>query len=131
MIQRCENKSNKNFSNYGGRGIKVCIEWHDLENFIRWAYEKGYEERPISDRRNVLSIERINVNGNYEPSNCRWITQEENSRFKSTTNYITINNITKSGTQWSYYIGRSKNYINQMIRRKGLDYVINFLKKDL
>ena len=80
MIQRCENKSNKNFSNYGGRGIKVCIEWHDLENFIRWAYEKGYEERPISDRRNVLSIERINVNGNYEPSNCKWIPLKEQAK---------------------------------------------------
>lgn len=82
MIQRCENRKNPNYQNYGGRGIKVCEEWHDLENFIKWAYNVGYEERTISDRKNVLSIERIDVNGNYEPSNCKWIPFKEQGRNK-------------------------------------------------
>lgn len=77
MIQRCENSKNNSFENYGKRGIKVCKEWHDLKTFIDWAKSTGYEERDINNRSNVLSIERINVNGNYEPSNCKWIPVRE------------------------------------------------------
>ena len=77
MIQRCENSKNNSFENYGKRGIKVCKEWHDLKTFIDWAKSSGYEERDINNRSNVLSIERINVNGNYEPSNCKWIPVRE------------------------------------------------------
>lgn len=82
MIQRCENVNNSSYKNYGGRKIKVCEEWHDLENFIKWAYDNGFEERTISDRKNVLSIERIDVNGNYEPSNCKWIPFKEQGKNK-------------------------------------------------
>lgn len=77
MIQRCENSKNNSFENYGKRGIKICKEWHDLKTFIDWAKSSGYEERDINNRSNVLSIERINVNGNYEPSNCKWIPVRE------------------------------------------------------
>ena len=51
------------------RGIKVCEEWKNYSNFKRWAIESGYKEG--------LTIDRINFNGNYEPDNCRWITQAE------------------------------------------------------
>lgn len=77
MIQRCENNKNNAFKDYGKRGIKVCEEWHDLKTFIDWAKSSGYEERDIHNRSNVLSLERINVNGNYEPSNCKWIPFRE------------------------------------------------------
>lgn len=77
MIQRCENSKNNSFENYGKRGIKVCREWHDLKTFIDWAKSSGYEERDKNNRSNVLSIERINVNGNYEPNNCKWIPVRE------------------------------------------------------
>jgi len=70
MISRCYNRNNSNFHNYGGRGIIVCYEWkHDVEKFIGWALTHGYS--------NDLTIDRINVNGNYEPSNCRWATMKE------------------------------------------------------
>ena len=82
MIQRCENEKNPNYQNYGGRGIKICEEWHNLENFIKWAYDNGYEERITTDRKNVLSIERIDVNGNYEPNNCKWIPFKEQGKNK-------------------------------------------------
>ena len=82
MIQRCENPKNLNYKNYGGRGIKVCDEWHNLKKFIQWANSSGYEARNKNDRRNVLSIERINVNGNYEPSNCKWIPFKEQNKNK-------------------------------------------------
>ena len=70
MIQRCEDETCKVFKHYAGRGISICDEWrNDFVTFYNWAMMNGYKE--------CLTIDRINNNGNYEPSNCRWITQKE------------------------------------------------------
>ena len=72
MIRRCHNSKSPNRIYYHDRGIKVCDEWSDdFSAFERWSLENGYRED--------LQIDRIDVNGNYEPSNCRWITARENS----------------------------------------------------
>ena len=67
MLQRCDNPNRVAYKNYGGRGIGVCAEWREFEKFFEWAMLNGY--------RDDLEIDRINVNGNYEPNNCRWITR--------------------------------------------------------
>ena len=70
MKDRCYNPNDKRYKNYGRRGIKVCDEWlNSFENFYNWAINNGYQEG--------LTIDRIDVDGNYEPSNCRWVTTKE------------------------------------------------------
>ena len=67
MYQRCYNQNNPKYKNYGARGIIVCDEWkNNLINFYNWAIENGWVEN------SGLSLDRIDVNGNYEPDNCRW-----------------------------------------------------------
>jgi hypothetical protein len=89
---RCFNKKVNNFRNYGGKGIIVCSEWKDdFLKFRTWALRNGYQEN--------LTIDRINNDGNYEPSNCRWITKSENSKksWKDTPVRQTIFSRAKNG----------------------------------
>jgi hypothetical protein len=75
MRQRCYNSKQKRYKDYGGRGITICDEWRmDYQAFYDWAMANGYKDD--------LSIDRIDVNGNYEPSNCRWATAKEQARNK-------------------------------------------------
>lgn len=89
MKDRCYNPDNLSYKNYGARGIRVCDEWK--ENFLafeKWALENGYKDG--------LSIDRIDVNGNYEPDNCRWLTHEEQLNNKRTTLWVIHNGERKS-----------------------------------
>lgn len=70
MKTRCYNSNFKSYKDYGGRGIKVCDEWlHDFETFEKWSFDNGYCDG--------LTIDRLDVNGDYEPTNCRWATYKE------------------------------------------------------
>lgn len=88
MLMRC-----RNHPDYGLRGIRVCDDWHDWGKFRHWALENGYQPE--------LSIDRIDVNGHYEPANCRWSTQREQTRNRRTTAWITAFGETKSLAEWA------------------------------
>lgn len=75
MKRRCTKTNCKDYHNYGGRGINVCNEWSlNFLSFKGWAYRNGYSDN--------LTIERIDVNGNYEPFNCTWITLKDQAKNK-------------------------------------------------
>jgi hypothetical protein len=96
MITRCYYEKSEYFSDYGGRGIVICREWLNSENgfinFYNWAISNGYDE--------TLTLDRINVNGNYEPENCRWATIEQQSLNKRNTRYIIIEGEKKTLKEW-------------------------------
>lgn len=86
MKERCRNPKNNHYHSYGGRGIRVCDEWdNDYMVFRTWCMNNGYEERIRSSGRNDLTLDRIDVNGNYCPDNCRFITNKENCLNKRDT----------------------------------------------
>lgn len=99
---RCYNKNFEHYKHYGERGITTCKEWKDnFMSFYNWSMNNGYEEH--------LTIDRIDVNGNYEPSNCRWIKQAEQSRNRRDTVYITYNGETHTFYEWSKITGINQN----------------------
>ena len=96
MLDRCYNKNNDHYMDYGGRGIKVCDAWrgeNGFINFYNWAMANGYTDE--------LSIDRINVNGNYEPNNCRFVNNKIQSNNKTTNLYITYNSENHTLKEWS------------------------------
>lgn len=97
MRQRCSNENSNRFKLYGARGISVCEEWEDFEKFYKWSHNNGYEEG--------LSIDRIDNDGNYDPSNCRWVNQKEQCNNKRTNKYITYRGKTQSLMKWSKELG--------------------------
>lgn len=83
---RCYNKNNNHYQSYGGRGIIMCDEWkNDYMLFRNWCIANGHKEEIKESGRNNLTIDRINVDGNYEPNNCRFITNKENCLNKRDT----------------------------------------------
>lgn len=89
MKDRCYNEKNTDFKNWGGRGIKVCDEWkNDFLKFKEWADANGYKDG--------LTIDRKNVNEDYKPSNCRWVTLQKQLNNKRTTLWVEHNGEWKS-----------------------------------
>ncbi len=79
MKDRCYNPHNNHYDSYGGRGVRVCDEWlHDYPSFRDWCLSNGYKEEIRESGRNNLTLDRIDVDGNYEPANCRFVSNKEN-----------------------------------------------------
>lgn len=97
MKQRCYNVNNKNYHNYGGRGIKVCDEWlNDFTSFYNWSMNNGYKDG--------LQIDRIDNNKDYEPSNCRWVNRYINNNNRRNNILFTYNNKTMSLRAWCRHL---------------------------
>lgn len=97
MKRRCDNPKSREYKWYGARGIKVCGEWYDPKVFFDWAISNGYQAG--------LEIDRINNNGNYEPSNCRFTTHIINNRNKHDNHIVTIDGKTQCITAWAEEVG--------------------------
>ncbi len=108
MRSRCLDVNKDCYNNYGGRGITICPEWSDFITFYNWAMANGYKDN--------LSIDRINVNGNYEPANCSWITltaQKKNTRISKK---IVFNGETKTLREWANAIGVSSSTLCRRLK---------------
>ncbi|WP_024295019.1 hypothetical protein [Lacrimispora indolis] len=98
MKKRCLNPNCKRYKDYGGRGIKICEEWlKGFDAFADWAKANGY--------RNGLTIERKDVNGNYEPDNCIWITKQQQAFNKRDSIFVTYRGRTKDLMVWCNELG--------------------------
>lgn len=109
MKDRCKRPTSNAFKYYGERGITVCEEWLDFENFMSWAFSHGYDTD--------LTIERIDVNGNYEPQNCKWIPLSAQAMNTRKTHYITIGEETLPITMWENRKGHTKGLVQGRLRR--------------
>lgn len=109
IVDRCENPKCSQYKNYGGRGIRICQEWRESpQAFCEWAMLNGCT--------NALTIDRINVNGNYEPSNCRWITMVEQQTNKRNNVNITYNGKTQCVAEWSRELGVRQSRLYERVK---------------
>jgi hypothetical protein len=113
MKRRCDNPDTHHKKYY--QNIKICDEWYDFDNFKLWALNNGYKEG--------LTIERIDVFGNYEPSNCTWIEKEKQTINRRNKSQLIINGVSKSFTEWANEYGIRENTIRMRIKygMSGLD----------
>ena len=111
MKTRCLNSNCRRYKDYGGRGIKVCEEWlNGFDNFADWAKQNGYIDG--------LTIERKNVDGNYEPENCKWITLEQQARNKRETIRVVYGGEEKPLISWCEELGLSYDTMHDRIMKR-------------
>ncbi len=124
ILTRCYSENCKSYKDYGARGIKMCQEWlDDASKFEEWALANGYSDE--------LTIDRINVNGNYEPDNCRWVTKTINSQYTRQTIIIDVDGVSKPGNEWARICKLSAPTINALRRRHGEEIVKEFIRRRL
>lgn len=119
MKQRCCNPNARHYDRYGGRGITVCEEWKNSpEAFYDWAMANGYTDE--------LTIDRIDNNGNYEPSNCRWISMKEQASNRINSRFLTYKGEKHTITEWAEKTGISPSTISNRLKRGwGIEETLN------
>lgn len=126
MKQRCYNSNCNSFKYYGGRGIKVCEEWkNNFLSFEKWSIENGYSEN--------LTLDRIDVNGNYCQENCRWATQVEQQNNLRNNHRESYAGITKTIAEWSHFLNINQTTIRNWVRNEEKtfqQYLEEFLLKN-
>ena len=110
MKKRCYNSGNQAYSKYGGRGIMMCDAWkNDFESFQDWALSSGYSDE--------LSIDRIDNDGNYEPSNCRWATRKIQSVNRSNVKQYELGGELKTLGDWAAEYGLTRKTLNSRLQK--------------
>lgn len=118
MKARCYRKSAREYGNYGGRGISICEEWKDdFLSFRNWALSNGYKES--------LTIDRIDVNKDYKPSNCRWITNKEQQNNRRDNRIYEYDGKSLTLSQWSELLGMNYKTLEKRIENWGVDRAID------
>jgi hypothetical protein len=97
MMGRCYKETHQHYQQYGERGITVCQDWHDITTFFNWAIENGWQDK--------LEIDRIDNDGNYEPSNCRFVTHKENMRNTRRCKRYEFDGKSLTLVEWSEILG--------------------------
>lgn len=108
MLRRCYDQNSKDYPLYGGRGIIVFDDWHNLETFINWAEGSGYREG--------LTIERVDVNDGYFPHNCTWIANELQAHNTRRLHRLTVNGESRFIAEWARVSGVPRNTIHSRLR---------------
>lgn len=107
--RRCTNPNSTCYANYGGRGITFCEEWLNFDTFKKWAVQNGYAEN--------LTIERLDVNKGYCPSNCTWVTNKQQQRNRTDNHLITVDGETKPLSEWCEIYHKCANTVTKRIRK--------------
>lgn len=108
MIERCQNKKNMAYPSYGGRGIRVCERWKSYTNFLA---DMG--ERPAG-----VTLDRIDNDGDYEPSNCRWATKKQQQRNRRSNRILAINGVEMCVAEWCEKYGMPRSTVQGRLRKK-------------
>lgn len=111
--KRCLSPNNPNYRYYGERGISICNEWTNYQCFRDWALSSGYSEG--------LSIDRIDVNGNYEPKNCRWTDSKTQQNNRRSCRYLTMNGETHTAKEWSEILDINYQTLYANLKRHDFD----------
>lgn len=109
MRRRCYDPNNKRYAQYGGRGIRICSELDDYAAFRSWAIANGYSDE--------LTIDRVDVDGNYCPENCRWATPKEQANNVTRNRVIDYNGKSMTMSEWASELGISYGTMNHRIQR--------------
>lgn len=107
MHRRCESETATKYPLYGGRGISVCEEWKNFDTFREWSLNNGYTDG--------LTIDRIDNNGDYSPSNCRWVSNKVQANNRRSNHQITYMGETHTLTRWSEITGIPRSKLSDRI----------------
>lgn len=120
--QRCYNPKSKAYKHYGGRGIKICSDWlNNFENFAKWSYENGYDDK--------LTIDRINYDESYCPENCRWVDMRTQANNRRNNHIITYKNKNYSVADFCRAFGLNEQTTRERINVYGITAPEELLKK--
>lgn len=130
MIMRCENPKRPYYYLYGGRGIKVCDEWRkDYLAFYEWSMQNGYKLEMLEFHRNKYTLDRININGDYSPENCRWVDYRQQNENKRHNLILEIDGEKKVISDWLRQYNAKIPYFYSLLREGMTELeAINYIK---